>query len=64
MDFDVHHGNGTQDIFFDNKNVYIYTSIPILSVAGSDKEIGKESTYMAIRATGTTRGIFKCFNLP
>ena len=33
LDFDVHHGNGTQDIFHDNEKVlgYIYTSISLLS---------------------------------
>jgi acetoin utilization deacetylase AcuC-like enzyme len=33
IDFDVHHGNGTQDIFYDNEKSIIYfnTSISLLS---------------------------------
>ena len=32
IDFDVHHGNGTQDIFYDNGKsfIYFYSSIPLL----------------------------------
>ena len=33
IDFDVHHGNGTQNIFYSNKKslIYFYTSIPSFS---------------------------------
>ena len=43
IDFDVHHGNGTQNIFYDNKNVlYISThQYPYYPGSGSDKEKGK-----------------------
>ncbi len=43
VDFDVHHGNGTQDIFFDNKNVLFISThqYPYYPGTGSDKEIGK-----------------------
>ena len=43
IDFDVHHGNGTQDIFYNNKKVlYISThQYPYYPGSGSDKEKGK-----------------------
>ena len=43
IDFDVHHGNGTQNIFYDNKNVlYISThQYPYYPGSGSEKEKGK-----------------------
>ena len=42
IDFDVHHGNGTQDIFFNNKSVlYISThQYPFYPGTGSEKEKG------------------------
>ncbi len=43
VDFDVHHGNGTQDIFYDNKNVLFISThqYPYYPGTGSDKEKGK-----------------------
>ena len=43
IDFDVHHGNGTQDIFYDNEKVlYISThQFPYYPGSGSDNEKGK-----------------------
>ena len=43
IDFDVHHGNGTQNIFYDNKKVlYISThQYPYYPGSGSEKEKGK-----------------------
>ena len=43
IDFDVHHGNGTQDIFYNNKKVlYISThQYPYYPGTGSEKEKGK-----------------------
>ena len=43
IDFDVHHGNGTQDIFYDNKKVlYVSThQYPYYPGSGSEKERGK-----------------------
>ena len=43
IDFDVHHGNGTQNIFYDNKNVlYLSThQYPYYPGSGSDREKGK-----------------------
>ena len=43
IDFDVHHGNGTQDIFYNNEKVlYISThQYPYYPGSGSEKERGK-----------------------
>ena len=43
LDFDVHHGNGTQDIFYDNKNVLFISThqYPYYPRTGSEKERGK-----------------------
>ena len=43
VDFDVHHGNGTQDIFYDNKNVLFISThqYPYYPGTGSEKEKGK-----------------------
>ncbi len=43
LDFDVHHGNGTQDIFYDNKNVLFISThqYPYYPGTGSEKERGK-----------------------
>ena len=43
IDFDVHHGNGTQDIFYDNKNILFISThqYPYYPGTGSEKEKGK-----------------------
>ena len=43
VDFDVHHGNGTQDIFYNNKNVLFISThqYPFYPGTGSEKEKGK-----------------------
>ena len=43
IDFDVHHGNGTQDIFYDNENVLFISThqYPYYPGTGSEKEKGK-----------------------
>ena len=43
VDFDVHHGNGTQDIFYDDKNVLFISThqYPYYPGTGSEKEKGK-----------------------
>ena len=50
IDFDVHHGNGTQDIFFKNEKVlYISThQFPYYPGSGSEKEIGKFNNILNI----------------
>jgi len=57
IDFDVHHGNGTQDIFYDNKNVlYISThQFPYYPGSGTEKEKGKYNNIFNIPLpAGTT----------
>ena len=58
IDFDVHHGNGTQDIFFDNKNVlYISThQYPYYPGSGSEKEVGKYNNILNIPLKAGTTG--------
>ena len=43
VDFDVHHGNGTQDIFYNNENVLFISThqYPFYPGTGSEKEKGK-----------------------
>tara|TARA_B100000579_G_C22821844_1_gene851066 strand:+ start:787 stop:1716 length:930 start_codon:yes stop_codon:yes gene_type:complete len=50
IDFDVHHGNGTQDIFYDNEKVlYISThQYPYYPGSGSEKEKGKYNNIFNI----------------
>ncbi len=57
IDFDVHHGNGTQDIFYDNENVlYISThQYPYYPGSGSEKEKGNFDNVLNIPLkAGTT----------
>ena len=57
IDFDVHHGNGTQDIFYNNKKVlYISThQYPYYPGSGSAKETGKFDNVLNIPLeAGTT----------
>ena len=57
IDFDVHHGNGTQDIFYDNEKVlYISThQYPYYPGSGSEKEKGKYNNIFNVPLeAGTT----------
>ena len=57
IDFDVHHGNGTQDIFFDNEKVlYISThQFPFYPGSGTEKEKGRYDNIFNIPLpAGTT----------
>jgi acetoin utilization deacetylase AcuC-like enzyme len=57
VDFDVHHGNGTQDIFYDNQKVlYISThQYPFYPGTGGDGEKGKYNNIFNIPLpAGTT----------
>ena len=57
IDFDVHHGNGTQDIFYNNEKVlYISThQYPYYPGSGSNKEKGKHDNILNIPLpAGTT----------
>ena len=50
IDFDVHHGNGTQNIFYDNEKVlYISThQYPFYPGTGANNEKGKHSNILNI----------------
>ena len=55
IDFDVHHGNGTQEIFFKDKTV-AYGSIhefPLFPGTGSEQEIGIGNIFNAPIVAGT-----------
>jgi len=57
IDFDVHHGNGTQDIFHDNEKVlYISThQYPFYPGSGTEQEKGKHNNILNIPLpAGTT----------
>ena len=57
IDFDVHHGNGTQDIFYDNKKIlYISThQFPYYPGSGTEQEKGKYNNIFNIPLpAGTT----------
>jgi len=58
IDFDVHHGNGTQNIFYNNKNVlYISThQYPYYPGSGSEKENGKYNNVLNIPLEAGTTG--------
>ncbi len=58
IDFDVHHGNGTQDIFYNDKNVlYISThQYPYYPGSGSEKENGKYNNVLNIPLKAGTTG--------
>ena len=58
IDFDVHHGNGTQDIFYNDKSVlYISThQYPYYPGSGSEKEHGKYNNVLNIPLEAGTTG--------
>ena len=61
IDFDVHHGNGTQDIFYDNERVlYVSThQYPYYPGSGSHKENGKFNNVLNIPLeAGTTYEVY------
>ena len=61
IDFDVHHGNGTQDIFYDNEKVlYVSThQYPYYPGSGSHKENGKFNNVLNIPLeAGTTSEVY------
>ena len=66
IDFDVHHGNGTQDIFFENKKVlYISThQYPFYPGTGTESEKGKYNNILNIPlpAGTSSREYFDVFN--
>ena len=59
IDFDVHHGNGTQDIFYDNEKVlYISThQYPYYPGSGTNDEKGKHNNILNIPLPAGTTSI-------
>ena len=59
--FDVHHGNGTQEIFYDNKQVLYISShqYPFYPGTGSEKETGNYNNILNVPLdAGTSGNIF------
>lgn len=60
IDWDVHHGNGTQDIFYDDPSVFYFSThqYPFYPNTGAadetGKDLGKGTTLNIPLATGTT----------
>jgi acetoin utilization deacetylase AcuC-like enzyme len=60
IDFDVHHGNGTQEIFYNDKSVF-YGSIhqhPLFPGTGMDTEVGVGNIFNAPISSDITRDEF------
>ena len=49
VDFDVHHGNGTQEIFYNDKSVIYCSSheFPLFPGTGSEEEISVGNIFNA-----------------
>ena len=49
IDFDVHHGNGTQDIFYDDPNILFFSThqFPYYPGTGAAAELGSTAAYGA-----------------
>ena len=56
VDFDVHHGNGTQDIFYNNKNVTYYSThqYPLYPGTGDIDEVGCGNIFNIPLVSGTS----------
>jgi acetoin utilization deacetylase AcuC-like enzyme len=65
LDFDVHHGNGTQDIFYENKNVLFISThqYPYYPGSGSEQEKGKFNNIknIPLPAGTNSEGYFNAF---
>ena len=65
IDFDVHHGNGTQEIFYKDKSVAYASSheFPLFPGTGSENETGVGNIYNATLKAGTgSKEFFKIFD--
>tara|TARA_B100000963_G_scaffold340935_1_gene340140 strand:+ start:12595 stop:13524 length:930 start_codon:yes stop_codon:yes gene_type:complete len=64
IDFDVHHGNGTQEIFFKDNSVFYGSSheFPLFPGTGSENETGVGNIFNATLKAGTeSKEFFKIF---
>ena len=61
IDFDVHHGNGTQEIFYKDKSVAYGSSheFPLFPGTGAENETGAGNIFNATLKAGTTSKEFK-----
>ena len=59
--FDVHHGNGTQDIFYNNKNVNYYSThqFPLYPGTGDLNETGVGNIFNVPLVSGTASDTYK-----
>ena len=65
IDFDVHHGNGTQEIFYKDETVLYASSheFPLFPGTGSEQETGVGNIFNAPLRTGTkSKEFFKLFD--
>jgi acetoin utilization deacetylase AcuC-like enzyme len=58
VDFDVHHGNGTQEILWDNPNILFVSThqMPLWPGSGTHEEIGKHQNILNIPIQANTDG--------
>ena len=56
IDFDVHHGNGTQEIFYNDKSIAYASSheFPLFPGTGAENETGVGNIFNATLKAGTT----------
>jgi len=61
IDFDVHHGNGTQDIFFSDKNLFYASThqMPLYPGTGALSETGVGNIWNAPLRSGDGGDVFK-----
>ena len=61
VDFDVHHGNGTQDIFYNNKNVTYYSThqYPLYPGTGDIDEVGCGNIFNIPLVSGTSSASYQ-----
>ncbi len=65
VDFDVHHGNGTQDIFYNDKSVFYASShqMPLFPGTGTSDETGVGNIFNApLEANGTGEEMRQAYN--
>ena len=65
IDFDVHHGNGTQEIFYNDSSVAYASSheFPLFPGTGTEQETGDGNIFNAILKHGTSsKEFFKIFD--
>lgn len=59
VDFDVHHGNGTQEILWDNQNILFVSThqMPLWPGSGNKEETGVNNNILNIPITANTDGV-------